>query len=355
MDEMAIHGELRRTEGNENRRFATKIVWPSAVGRRRFLAPQQPARYFTLASLGRKDSYRFRASQHISFSTKMSSKREIALQMHRHASLSAEEVARRKKRIAAIVKEVRKLLRGQVPGYWRVPSLKGEPLSRSNVLKAFDLVGEAKNLIDPELKWLDIRRNNTQFGNDYYDPSDDEGSPHPPTIETLFAEEIALFSPSIFGTGDESGSLFLLPRCFYTPLDEAMTGAKLPGKKALDEMRHKAGWIWGAEDHMQTCHFTEGEAIDEHDAKGYVFWKYSLKDAQFFSECLSKVPWEVVTSDDPIEYLDALRIETRRKALERPNEPDQKETPKRVIAAPPNTVPSPSAGIAARCRSRRGN
>lgn len=267
-------------------------------------------------------------TNHWQTATKLSRERERPREMSavvRHYSLSSEEVARRKERIATIVVDVKRLLRDQVPSM-PVPPLEGEPLARPDVLEAFALVAEAKRLVDSELGWFDslprgvIYQHNTQFGNGYYDPR--EGPLFPPKVDKLFGEERSLFSRSLLGRGDKTGPLFLLPRCFYLPLDEAMTSAKLPGETALKEMRDKAGWIWGAEDHMGFCYETCGEEIVEHEARGDVFWKYGLSHAQTFSECLSEVPWKVIKSDNPIEYLDALRIATRRIALELPNSED---------------------------------
>ena len=104
------------------------------------------------------------------------------------------------------------------------------------------------------------------------------------------------------------GSLYLLPDCFYLPPEgEAST----PSKDELAEASRKAGWLWGAEDHMQGVY--EFAMYDEDwDRIDYEqpFYKFSLSGADFFvGECMIDTAYQFAK---PSSATDAFRIAARK-------------------------------------------
>ena len=104
------------------------------------------------------------------------------------------------------------------------------------------------------------------------------------------------------------GSLYLLPDCFYVPPEGNPSNAS---KEVREFASKKAGWIWGAEDHMGSVY--EGAMWDDNwDRLVYEqpFRKFHLSGADFFTyECMEDTAYDLVHKNGGI---DAFRIAARK-------------------------------------------
>jgi hypothetical protein len=145
----------------------------------------------------------------------------------------AAEITRRKTVFASNKAQVKQLLSSDYP-------------SRSQVLDARKLYSEARCLIDHELDLLDAIAADP-WGNEE-EEEEENGDEAERAPNRLFPEEhIQLIcNPNAYPPAHPSFSM--LPTCFYIPTD----GGELlrPTTAALKNANGRAGWLWGAEDHM---------------------------------------------------------------------------------------------------------
>ena len=139
-----------------------------------------------------------------------------------------------------------------------------------------------------------------RLDNEYDD--DDDG--HNWKEFDFFLEERKIFIEDGYKT---VGSLYLLPDCFYLPAEGE---ASNPSEELLDRASRKAGWLWGAEDHMQGVYeFAMWDSNWDRLNYEQPFRKFSLPGADFFAgECVGDTAHELARDG---AYFDAFRIAAR--------------------------------------------
>ena len=146
-----------------------------------------------------------------------------------HENIVPKEVTRRKERIAEIEGEAKRL----------IGAVESVPL-RFNVLKAKKLSDEALRLIDDEINFhKKICTKELRPFDEYWDDEDE----YDWREFDFFLGERKKFLFDYNGLG----SLYILSDCFYFPPEGE---ASSPSQEEMEKASRKAGWIWGAEDHM---------------------------------------------------------------------------------------------------------
>jgi len=119
---------------------------------------------------------------------------------------------------------------------------------REELLRAKHMYDLAQTLIDDELGFLEPQ----------YDPPQNQ----------LFPAEHDQFFADPEAYPPEHPSFFMLPLVFYFPADRPLL---IPTKSEIDRSSRRAGWLWGAEDHMQTFYEFIGTDNEEYGNPKFPF------------------------------------------------------------------------------------
>ena len=220
-----------------------------------------------------------------------------------HQHVVSTEVERRKKCVIDIEKEVMQLMGTRVSGKKMEQINTDSAPTRENVMRAKELVDTAKSLIDDEINFhhklgtKELRVDDDE--EDYYFEDGYDWKEY-----DFFLEERKKFMYDY----SYLGSLYLLPDCFYVP-PEGNPGN--PSKEVLEFASKKAGWIWGAEDHMGSV-YERAMWDDNWDKLNYEqpFQKFHLSGADFFTyECMEDTAYDLALKNGGI---DAFRIAARK-------------------------------------------
>ena len=228
-----------------------------------------------------------------------------------------EEVGRRKEKIADIEKEL-KVLMGSDHGEGIKNKdddlLSSVPIKRSNLMEALKLSNHALRMIDDEIDFQ--RRLGThemRWENDW--DGDSEWTEH-----DIFLDERMKF---VCEACVPFGSLLILPECFYCPPGE---DSSKPSDELIKNAYKKAGWIWGAEDHMGSVYEWNMDDPDWYRLDyEQPFRKFKLSGASFFThECMEETAMDMAgrgTEDDRMK-IEAFRIAARKLVFTRPGARD---------------------------------
>ncbi len=224
-----------------------------------------------------------------------------------------EEVGRRKEEIVGIEKEL-KVLMGSDHGKGGDDLLSSAPITRSNMEKAMKLSNYALQLIDDEIDFQ--RKLGTQemrWMNDW--DGDAEWTEH-----DVFLVERKKF---LVEACKPFGSLVVLPECFYCPPEG---DSSKPSDEYIKKAHQKAGWIWGAEDHMGSV-YEWGMMDPNWDRLDYEqpFRKFTLSGAGFFThECMEETAMDMAGrgAEDNRMKIEAFRIAARKLVFSRPGARD---------------------------------
>jgi len=217
-----------------------------------------------------------------------------------HGAVVSREVQRRRGVIAATEAEVARL----------VASADSAEPTRENITTAMELADQGRRLIDDEIELHEkICTNELRC---------DDGDGHQPVDEDgydwrnfdLFREERMKFLP-----GDhprESGSLYILPLCFYLPPEGE---SRNPSVEAVKETCTMAYRVWHAEDMMGSV-YDLNDCTDNWDRMIYKepLWKFTLPGAGLFTGFVEEMACDLAGHGK----IDAFRIAARKLYFERP-------------------------------------
>lgn len=119
--------------------------------------------------------------------------------------------------------------------------------SREDILRAAKIYHQAQRLIDDELDFLQQYR---------------------PRRNKFFVKEQGQFLRNERAYPPEHPTFYMLPICFYMPPNRELL---LPTEEDLDQAQGRAGWLWGAEDHMGSFYEIVGTDNEEYGHPKFPF------------------------------------------------------------------------------------
>mmetsp|Transcript_10726 Transcript_10726/g.16328 ORF Transcript_10726/g.16328 Transcript_10726/m.16328 type:complete len:346 (+) Transcript_10726:85-1122(+) len=231
-----------------------------------------------------------------------------------------QEIVRRKGTIADIERELKVLMGSDHGKAMREDEFPSIPMTRSNMMKALKLSNHALRLIDDEIDFQ------TKLGTQEMSWEDDFGVGNAEcewewTACDIFLEERKKF---VRDACKPFGSLVILPECFYCPPGEE--DASKPSDDLIKKAHKKAGWIWGAEDHMARVFEWNMDDPNWHRLDyEQPFRKFHLSGADFFTcECMEETARDMAgrgTEDDRMK-IEAFRIAARKQVFNTPKARD---------------------------------
>lgn len=214
-----------------------------------------------------------------------------------HGAVVSREVQRRRGVIAATEAEVARL----------VASADSAEPTRENITTALELVDQGRRLIDDEIELHEkICTNELRC---------DDGDGHQPVDEDgydwrdfdLFFEERMKFLPGAISR--ESGSLYILPLCFYLPPEGE---SRNPSAEAVEETCYMAHRVWRAEDMMGSVYDLNycKDNWDNWDRMNYKqpLWQFTLPGAGLFTGFVEEIACDLAGHGK----IDAFRIAARK-------------------------------------------
>lgn len=169
----------------------------------------------------------------------------------------------------------------------------------ADIMKARELSDEARMWIDDEVNLCN------KICNTYKEEVGCE-------YDKLFSKERGMFITESYRS---IGSLYMLPLCFYLPPAGEATH---PTQDELFQADRKAGWLWGAEDHMGSVYDCDW-SLPKYDYNK-LFHKFKHSLASFFTnECMHDTAHQLAYSDGVI---DAFRVAMRKIFFRAPSSRD---------------------------------